>query len=122
MNGFNQAQRQYDRELPTDSAAYFRADELAAHKETYREPQQRARVIAPTNEQVEQFIADLVAAADKDIFLENKVGTHARAASNELALHMAVADQWVHDKEAVGSTIGRVFWVWAKQATTVSLR
>jgi hypothetical protein len=45
-----------------------------------------------------------------------------RAASNELALHMAVAQQWVRNKEAVGQIIGPTFWQWAKAATIESLK
>jgi hypothetical protein len=123
MQGLAEAQRIHDSRLPSDKETYFRDDELRSEVEDLlREPRPRARYITVTDDQIEQFIAALVAAPDKDIFLENTIGALPRAASNELALHMAVAQQWVRNKEAVGQIIGPTFWQWAKAATIESLK
>ena len=61
-----------------------------------------------TDEQVEQFIADLVTAN----------GYHDGVQFNPMygSLYLAVARQWIRNKEAVGEIVGPVFWAWAKAA------
>lgn len=114
MNALAAAQRKYDREEPQDTASFFRKDEIEFDKEIHRP---RFSTVSVTDSEVEQFIADLDAASNKDIFLENTIGALPHSASNEFSLHIAVAHQWVRNKEAVGETIGPVFWQWAKNAT-----
>lgn len=113
MHGLAEAQHKYDKELPNETAAYFRRDELEFNPEVHRP---RFATSSITDSQVEKFIADLVAAPNKDIFLENTIGALPRSASNEFQLQIAVANQWVKDPESVGSIIGPVFWRWAKNA------
>lgn len=118
------AQRNYDRALPNESRDYFRADELGHDPIDidFREvgPRNGSRYHV-TESQIEKFIVDLVTAPNRDIFLENTVGALPRAASNELAIHVAIARQWVKNKEAVGDIVGPAFWTWAKQATLAAV-
>jgi hypothetical protein len=114
MNGLEQAQRIHDARLPQETAEYFRKDELEDARDMYREPVRRGFPPAVSDEQIEQFIVELVASPNKDLFLENRCGFLPRSASNECELHIAVARQWVKDKAAVGETIGPVFWRWAR--------
>ncbi len=103
MDGLAKAQRHYDRPI----LDIVHVSEVDFDKEIHL-PRFTASSVTDTD--IERFIADLVAAPNKDIFLENALGLSAR----DCALHIAVARQWVADKEAVGSTIGRVFWTWAR--------
>lgn len=114
MNGLHEAQHLYDGREPADTASFFRKDEIEFDKEIHRP---RFSTVSVTDSEVEQFIADLDAATNKDIFLENTIGALPHSASNEFSLHIAVAHQWVRNKEAVGELIGPTFWHWAKNAT-----
>ena len=91
------AQRNYDRELPVEVASEL--------WEAFAQ-----RVV--TDDQVEQFIANL---ADSGSY-EDDLGMYRTAGD----LYTAVARQWVHDKEAVGSTIGPAFWQWAKSTAHIA--
>lgn len=119
MNALATEQRKYDRQEPGDTAIYFRKDEVEFNADIHAG---RFPTTYAADQQVECFIAELVAAPNKDIFLENNLGAWPRSASSEYALHVAVAQQWVKDNAAVGDTIGPVFWQWAKNATYTAMR
>lgn len=67
-----------------------------------------------TDDEVEQFIADLAASGMYD----DELGCPKSAPS----VHRAVARQWVEDKDFVGEIIGPEFWRWAKAAAQLALR
>lgn len=117
------AQRRHDRALPRDAASYFRDDELKFEvQDMLKEPVARnGSRYNITDIQVEKFIVDLVAAPNRDIFLENYVGALPRASSEEFQLHVAVARQWVKNPEAVGEIVGPAFFAWAKKATLAAI-
>lgn len=119
MNALATEQRKYDRQEPGDTAIFFRKDEIEFDKELHTS---RFPTTYAADEQVERFIAELVAAPNKDIFLENNLGALPRSASTEYAMHVAVAQQWVKDMASVGDTIGPVFWQWAKRTTYAAMR
>lgn len=119
MNGLAPAQHKHDSQLPEDTASFFRRDELEFNKDEHRSRFNTAYV---TDQQIEQFIVDLDAAHDKDLFLENTIGALPRSASNDYPLHIAMAHLWVIKRDAVDEIVGRVFWQWAKNATFMSLR
>lgn len=119
MNALAKAEHLHDRRLPDDMTPFLRADEIEFDKETHTS---RFPTTYAADQQVERFIAELVAAPNKDIFLENNLGALPRSASSEYALHVAVAQQWVKDNAAVGDTIGPAFWQWAKNATYTAMR
>lgn len=98
------AQRNYDRALPSDNIV---VRELDVEEITLP----RFTAASVTDADVEQFIAELVAAPDKKIFFENRLGLDAR----DLHLHIATARLWVLDKAAVHWIIGACFWTWAKK-------
>lgn len=113
MNGLAQAERDFDRRLPAEGY-------LVDTSEYDAERDYRPRVAFITDADVEKFIADLVAAPDKNLFLEETVGTLPGADFN---LHIAVAKQWVKDVKAhgcanVGDLIGPAFWKWAKHCAS----
>jgi len=110
MNNLAAAQRHYDRMIP--ECAHV------AEREFDKEVAPRFTASSVTDTDVEQFIADLVAAPNKQIFFENRLGLNAR----DHKLHIAVAQLWVHDVALVHPTIGAVFWSWAKNSTIDSLR
>lgn len=112
-------QRKYDRQEPGDTAIFFRKDEIEFNKELHTS---RFPTTYAADQQVERFIAELVAAPNKDLFLENNVGAFPRSATNEFALQIAVARQWVESPEAVGALVGPVFWQWAKNTTYAAMR
>lgn len=117
MQALPKEQRKYDRELPVDSFQAVRAVEF--NKDDHRP---RFSTESVTDDVVEKFIAELVAAPNKDIFLENNIGALPRSASNEYPLQIAVAQQWVKDVSAVGEIIGSAFWQWAKGSTFIAVR
>jgi hypothetical protein len=103
MNGLAREQRKYDR--PVLDCVHVSGVEF--DKELHLP---RFTAASLTDTDVEQFIAELVAAPNMTIFFENRLGLMAC----DYWLEIAVARQWVADKEAVGSTIGPVFWRWAR--------
>lgn len=111
------AHSSFDRIIPT-AAPTERENVLREEvEEMLREPTYPAARIQVAVQEVEKFIADMVAAPDPDLFLENTIGAFPRVTSHELGMHMAIARQWVANKEAVGEIIGPVFWAWARQIT-----
>lgn len=119
MSALATEQSKYDRQEPGDAAIFFRKDEIEFDKETHTS---RFPTTYAADQQVERFIAELVAAPNKDLFLENNVGAFPRSATNEFALQIAVARQWVENPEAVGALVGPVFWQWAKRTTYAAMR
>lgn len=119
MIGLAEAQRKHDRRTPEDMTPFLRADEIEFDKEQHTS---RFPTTYAADQQVERFIAELVAAPNKDLFLENNVGAFPRSATNEFALQIAVARQWVENPEAVGALVGPVFWQWAKRTTYAAMR
>jgi hypothetical protein len=97
------AQRNYDRALPSDNII---VRELDVEEITLP----RFTAASVTEADVEQFIAELVAAPNKQIFFENRLGLAAR----DYKLQIAVAQLWGHDVNAVHPAIGQVFWSWAR--------
>lgn len=95
MSALAAAQRAYDRMEPVDR---IDDDDWIAPKPQF-----------VTDEQIEQFIVDVAAAGGYDDGLRFNPLTG--------SLYLAVARQWVRNKEAVGEIIGPVFWSWAKSAT-----
>ncbi|MGB7194064.1 MAG: hypothetical protein WBD81_11455 [Collimonas pratensis] len=107
MDGLTSAQWKYDRMTP---AGYSQTNGIDFDKELHL-PRFSAATMSDSD--VENFIVQLVTATNREVFLENSIGAIAR----DHALHIAVARQWVADKEAIGSIIGPAFWAWAKKST-----
>lgn len=119
MNAVAKAEHLYDRRTPEDMGAFLRPDEIEFNKEQHTS---RFPTTYAADQQVERFIAELVAAPNKDLFLEKNAGTFPRSASNEFELHLSVAEQWIKNKEAVGELVGPVFFRWAKNLTYTAMR
>lgn len=95
---FPRAQRSYDRMEPREVIA-----------EDW--PTSALRKVV-TDTQVEQFIETLATEG----VMYDELGFPKNAGS----IYIAVAQQWVRDKEKVGELIGPTFWQWAKSAAQLA--